>query len=31
MKEWIELDGDEASWVGPAREARDFVGGPRSR
>jgi len=29
MKEWIELDGGEASWVGLAREAREFVGGPR--
>ena len=31
MKEWIELDGGEASWVGLAREAREFVGGPRSK
>jgi hypothetical protein len=31
MKEWIELQGDEASWVGLAREARQFVGGAKSR
>ena len=31
MKEWIELDGGEASWVGLAREARAFVGGAKSK
>jgi hypothetical protein len=31
MKEWIELDGDEASWVGLAREARQFVGGAKAK
>jgi hypothetical protein len=27
MKEWLELDGGEAAWLGLAREARNFVGG----
>jgi hypothetical protein len=27
MKEWVELDGDERSWIALAREARRFVGG----
>jgi hypothetical protein len=27
MKEWIELAGDEPSWLALAREARRFVGG----
>jgi hypothetical protein len=31
MKEWIEVDGDEASWVGLAREARRFVGGAKAK
>jgi hypothetical protein len=31
MKEWIELGGDEASWVGLAREAREFAGGPKAK
>ena len=31
MKEWIELDGGEASWVGLAREARRYVGGAGSK
>jgi hypothetical protein len=31
MKEWIEIDGGQASWIGLAREARAFVGGARSK
>jgi hypothetical protein len=31
MKEWIELDGGEASWVGLAREAREFIAGPKAK
>jgi hypothetical protein len=27
MKEWIAIDGDAASWVALAKEAREFVGG----
>ena len=28
MKEWVELDGQQATWVALAREARRYVGGP---
>jgi hypothetical protein len=28
MKEWIAVRGDDASWIGLAREARRFVGAP---
>ena len=31
MREWIELDGAEASWISLAREARAFVGGAKSK
>jgi hypothetical protein len=31
MKEWIELDGAEASWISLAREARAFVGAAKSK
>ena len=31
MKEWVELDGAEASWIGLAREARAFVGAAKSK
>lgn len=31
MKEWIELDGAEASWINLAREARAFVGAAKSK
>jgi len=31
MKEWIEIDGAEASWIGLAREARAFVGAGKSK
>jgi hypothetical protein len=31
MKEWIELDAGEASWIALAREARQFVGRTKSR
>lgn len=27
MKEWVAIAGNEASWVGLAKEARKFVGG----
>jgi len=31
MKEWLELDGGEASWLALAREARAFVGGAKPK
>jgi hypothetical protein len=30
MKEWVELDGDESSWLALAREARAFVGAAKA-
>jgi hypothetical protein len=31
MKEWVELEGGESSWIGLAREARAFVGTAKSK
>jgi hypothetical protein len=31
MKEWVELDGAESSWIGLAREARAFVAVAKSK
>jgi len=31
MKEWVELDGDQAAWIGLAREARTFVAAAKSK
>jgi hypothetical protein len=31
MKEWLEVDGGESSWLPLAREARQFVGGAKGK
>jgi hypothetical protein len=31
MKEWVELDGGESSWLGLAREARAVVGAAKAK